>query len=263
MGDYTVSVITPVYNLAELIGDAIESVRAQSYQDWEHILVDDCSTDDSWQVLEQYAAIDPRIRVIRLPSNNGAAEARNEAIRNAAGRYIAFLDGDDMWEPNKLDVQIGCMRKRSLQFTYSNYVEVDARGRNVIAVVESPTDVSAEDMVRSNPMCCSTVIYDTKDVGKVLMPLIRKRQDWGLWVKLYRLGLRPNNVGGSLTRYRVRSGSVSSNKFSAVYYVWRFYREILYLGFPESVWRTAKYVLISARKYRKKKGLARRAATMA
>ena len=257
MDNEKVSVITPVYNLASYLGDAIESVRRQSYSDWEHILVDDCSTDRSWEVLCEYSEKEPRIKVIRLQRNSGAAEARNTAIRAAGGRYIAFLDGDDIWEFDKLEVQIGSMKEGALGFTFTDYIEVDEKNTETVGIVKGPDRVSAEDILRSNPICCSTAIYDTKYVGKVYMPLIRKRQDGGLWIRLVQRGLEPTKITKSLMRYRVRPNSVSSNKLAAVYYVWLLYRRVLDLGFVASTWRAICYAFISIGKYRKKRQAAR------
>lgn len=248
-----VTIVTPVFNLAPFLTDAIESVRAQTFDDWEHILVDDCSTDGSWDLLQTYAARDERIRPIRLAENRGAAEARNAALKEARGRYIAFLDGDDMWEPVKLETQLAFMEAHSSQFSYTDYVEVDEDNGEVVGIVESPDRVTGADIIKSNQICCSTAMYDTRDVGVVFMPLIRKRQDWGLWIELINRGLEARNVGQRLLRYRVRPGSVSSNKFVAMMYVWKFYRRVLKLGLVASGWRTANYAVINMRKYKKKK----------
>lgn len=248
-----VSIITPVFNLEEYILDAITSVRHQTYANWEHLLIDDGSTDSSWTILESQARQDARIKPVKLDSNEGAARARNAGIELASGRFIAFLDGDDIWRPEKLSVQIQGMLERGIEFAYSSYSEVDESNSHITGFVASPERVTADAILLSNPVCCSTAVYDTSRLGKVYMPALRKRQDWGLWIALSKRGAVPTRVGEDLIRYRVRSGSVSSNKLSAVYYVWRIYRDILGLGLIESTRRLMLYVLLSVRKYRNKR----------
>lgn len=248
-----VSIITPVHNLEALIPLTVESVLAQTFYEWEHILVDDCSSDQSWRVLQDMEALDRRISIRRLSKNVGAAGARNTAIDMAQGRYIAFLDGDDLWEPTKLKKQVEFMQETNTEFTYTNYIEIDESGTNIVGIVNCPDTVRLPEMMRANRICCSSVVYDTARVGKVHMPAIRMRQDWGLWIQLINLGMEPKNVGEQLFRYRVRESGLSGSKLEAISFIWRFYGEILNFGFLRRTWRTIICILIKSLAYYRKR----------
>lgn len=224
--EIVVSVITPSFNSARFLGQTIESVIAQSFTNWEMIIVDDGSTDDSEAVAKRYADADPRIVPVSLGRNAGAAVARNAAIEMARGRYIAFLDSDDVWTPDKLEKQIAFMREHGCALSYAYYGKIDEAGQSSGKVMRSPDKVTYRDMLAKCHIGCLTAVYDRGQLGRVTMPLIRKRQDWALWLKIlkdtpYALGMR--EVLGS---HRVRRGSISSNKIEMVKYHWMVFREI-------------------------------------
>ncbi|HEY9280785.1 MAG TPA: glycosyltransferase family 2 protein [Eoetvoesiella sp.] len=237
-----VSVITALYNSADFIAAAIASVQAQTLQDWEMIIVDDCSTDDSCAIVQRLADADSRIKLIRLPQNGGAAVARNTAIRAAQGRYIAFLDSDDSWFPNKLDRQIEFMKANQYPFVFSAYERVDEAGAK-LSPVHVPARVSYRQLLKTNVIGCFVAIYDSRYFGKVEMPLIRKRQDFGLWLCLLKKVDYAYAIQEPLGTYRVRNESVSSNKLDASSYNWQLYRHIEKLPLLASLYYFAHYAV--------------------
>lgn len=220
-----VSIITPTYNAVNYVSATISSVGAQTFQDWEHIIVDDASTDNTVELLRDHMNSDSRIKVICLNKNSGAAVARNAAINAAQGRFIAFLDADDMWLPNKLAVQIGYMLDTGAPFTYSSYRVIDEFG-NVKRAVNVPSRVTYTEILRNNTIGCLTAVYDANYFGYAKMPLIRKRQDLGLWLQLLKRVSHAEGLPDVLGQYRIRPGSISHNKISAAKFTWRLYREV-------------------------------------
>jgi glycosyltransferase involved in cell wall biosynthesis len=229
-----VSVITPVHNSGDFVGEAIRSVQAQTFSDWEMIIVDDCSTDDSAQIVETFLAEDDRIRIIKLPANSGAAVARNTAIEAAQGRYIAFLDSDDLWLPKKLEKQLSFMRESGTAFSYSAYARIDEKGKTHTPI-GVPESLRYRDLCKTNYIGCSTAIYNTEVYGKRLMPIIRYGQDFALWLELLRNGNEARGLNMILTIYRVRSDSLSSRKIKGSNYVWRIYRNMERLSFMKAL----------------------------
>jgi glycosyltransferase involved in cell wall biosynthesis len=245
-----VTVITPAFNCSNLIVEAVESVRNQTFSFWEHLIVDDGSTDGTDHVVEGLVVRDRRTRLIRQPTNQGPAAARNRAIELAQGRYLAFLDSDDLWFPEKLQKQLEFMDRTGAALSYTNYEKIHELDSTVIGHVQSPERIGERDLLRSNQIACSTAMYDSYKTGRVFMPLIRKRQDWGLWLRIARMGHYGLNVGETLARYRVRSNSISANKFSAMAYNWRFFRDVAEMPFWERVYRIVSYAAIASWKYR-------------
>lgn len=219
-----VSIITPVYNSEKYLAENIASVQSQTYANWEHILVDDCSTDKSADIILQCAAQDSRIKYIKLLKNSGAGIARNTAIKAAKGKYIAFLDSDDLWHPDKLKKQITFMEKNECYFSFTSYDIINEKGSVIKKNVEAKKTITYQVALYKNPIGCLTVIYDVQFFGKQLMPSIRKRQDYALWLKL----LKTTNAYGineSLASYRKTTNSISSNKWNLIRYEWKIYRE--------------------------------------
>lgn len=231
-----VSVVTALYNCAAFIGQTIESVQAQSFGDWELVIVDDCSTDGSERIAAACAATDPRIVLISLERNSGAAVARNRAIEAARGRYIAFLDSDDRWHPRKLEKQLAFMQDRGYSFTHTWYEKHDEAGRPLGITVRPPASIDYRGLLKSNRIGCLTVVYDSEALGKVYMPLIRKRQDYGLWLKILKGGTAIHVLPESLAYYRVRAGSISENKLEMVRYNWTLYRQVEGFGLLRSAY---------------------------
>jgi len=220
-----VSVITPVYNSSKFVGEAIRSVQAQTFTDWEMIIVDDCSTDNSVQIVEAFVHKDDRIQLIKLATNSGAAIARNSAIEVTQGRYVAFLDSDDLWLPVKLEKQLAFMQANDYPFSYAAYDKVDENGQ-VFGHIGVPDRVGYSDLLKTCSIGCLTAMYDSEYFGKVYMPLICKRQDFGLWLKLLKKTNYAYGLNETLAQYRVRKDSISANKANAAVFTWRLYREV-------------------------------------
>ena len=178
-----VSIIMPSYNTGRFIKETIESVLAQSYSAWELIIVDDCSTDDTDDVVNQYL-VDERIRYIKNDTNCGAAVSRNRALREAKGKWIAFLDSDDLWEPDKLQKQILFMKNNGYHFSYTNYVEIDEESKENGKSVTGPKRISKHGMYNYCWLGCLTVMYDAETVGLIQIADIKKNNDYAMWLKV-------------------------------------------------------------------------------
>lgn len=239
-----VSIITPTYNCAHFIGETIESVLAQTYQNWEMIIVDDCSADNTKSIVEKYSRIDKRIRYYYLEYNAGAAFARTMAIKNANGKYIAFLDSDDLWVKNKLEKQIEFMKKYNVNFTCTSYEQIDEDGKRLNRIVNAIPRTDYNRLLLDCPVGNSTVMYNVEKMGKFEVPNIRKRNDDALWLQMLKKERYIYGMKGVLASYRVRSGSISSNKFKLIKYHWILYRHIEHLGIMRSLFHICYWCVI-------------------
>lgn len=221
-----VSIITPTYNSAEFVAETIDSIISQTYQNWELLITDDCSTDETCSIVEQYADCDSRIKLLRLETNSGAGVARNFSIENARGRYIAFCDSDDRWYPDKLEKQLAFMTEKDCGLSYTSYITCDERGSNTGIIVCRKKETLFSTKCDSG-IGCLTAMYDTQKVGKVLMPLIRKRQDWGLWLKVLLKCRVAYGMKEPLAVYRLRNNSLSQKKTSLIKYNIAMYKIVL------------------------------------
>lgn len=213
MSQPLVSIVTPTYNSEAFILRTIQSVLRQSLQDWEMLITDDGSTDHTVAIIQAQASLDSRIKCFVLDKNSGAGVARNHSITHASGRYIAFLDGDDMWAPDKLEKQVAFMQQRDCTMSYTSYYTCEVNDE-VSGIVICPREHSLADNKRDNKVGFSTLIYDAERLGKVLMPTIRRRQDWGLNMTLLKLCGNAYGMIEPLTYYRKREGSLSNDKLS-------------------------------------------------
>lgn len=237
-----VSIVTPLYNGEKLIEATLASVIAQDWTDWELIVVDDCSTDRSAAIVQDWAGRDPRIRCHRLEANSGAAVARNTGIRLAAGRYLCFLDSDDLWLPDKLSRQLDFMQKTGAAFSFTEYAMIDAQGRTIKERVASPARINYRGLLSGRPIMCSSVMLDQTQVGHVEMPVIRSGQDYATWTLILRDRVPcARNVGAVLARYRKQQQSLSANKLRALRRTWRINRQILGVSWPVSAALIAVY----------------------
>jgi glycosyltransferase involved in cell wall biosynthesis len=219
-----VSIIMPSYNTGRFIKETIESVLAQSYPAWELIIVDDCSTDDTDDVVSQYLA-DKRIRYIKNDTNSGAAVSRNRALREAKGKWIAFLDSDDLWEPDKLQKQISFMRDNGYHFSYTNYIEIDEESKANGKSVTGPKRISKHGMYNYCWMGCLTVMYDADTVGLIQIADIKKNNDYAMWLKVCKKA-NCYLLNETLARYRKRSGSISNHGYmKLIKWHYKLYRE--------------------------------------
>jgi glycosyltransferase involved in cell wall biosynthesis len=249
MPNILVSIVMPLFNSSGFVSRAIDSVFAQTYQGWELIIIDDCSNDGSYEIADKYAKKDKRVKLIRLAENKGSAVTRNFGIENAKGRFIAFLDSDDMWVPQKLEKQIKFMNNKGAVLSYTAYQKIDEQG-NPGGVVHVPLRVSYTDTLKSNRIGCSTAIYDAEKLGKLYMPDIRRRQDQGLWLKILKKGYAAYGIDEPLTFYRVRQDSISGNKIKTLKDQWRIYREIEQLSLLKSIYYFMHYAYNGFKKYR-------------
>ncbi|BEI21844.1 glycosyltransferase family 2 protein [Vibrio fluvialis] len=244
-----VSIVSPIFNGKKSIELTYASILSQTYQNWEWLVVDDGSTDGSREWLSQISLQDKRVVVLLNSNNQGAAYARNQAIAAAKGRFIAFLDADDQWAPEKLEIQLKEMDERDLDFCYTSY-DLVTSGKTKIGVRKAPISVSYTSLLKCNEVGCSTAIYDLKRLGKVYMPLLRKRQDLGLWLKLVKLGAKAGGVDKSLVQYTVGTNSLSANKWKVLKYQWAIYRQLERLSFIHSLYYFTCYVWNGLTRYR-------------
>lgn len=231
-----VSVVMPLFNGADFVKESIESVIKQQYQNWELLVVDDCSTDNSVEIIKSIAGSEPRVKLVHLNHNSGPAVARNTAIEHAQGRFIAFLDSDDIWSAQKLEIQVHYMLTHKHAFTYTNYHLIDEQGNNHGLAKSIPDSISYKDLLKTCYIGCLTAMYDTDMVGKIFMPLIRKRQDYALWLKILKKTERAYLVPDVLGEYRLRQNSVSSNKLKLVKYNWNLFYRVEQLSLMRSVY---------------------------
>jgi len=238
-----VSIITPTYNSVQYIAETVASIQAQTYKNWELLITDDGSTDETLQILADISKEDARIQVFQLSENGGPAKARNHSIEKAKGRYIAFLDSDDVWYPNKLTEQIILMTEKQAGFCYGSFDVRFEEGPVVDQKHVAPT-IDYKGLLLERAIGCLTAIYDTKIYGKVLMPDIKKRQDYGLWLHLLRIKSPAVGIQHPIALYRKRKQSVSSNPAKSAYYVWKVYYGVEKLGVLKS---TYYFVLYSVR----------------
>lgn len=219
-----VSIIMPSYNTGRFIKETIDSVLAQSYSDWELIIVDDCSTDNTDEIVKPYLA-DARIRYIKNDTNSGAAVSRNRALREAKGRWIAFLDSDDLWEPQKLEKQIAFMEKGGYHFSYTNYVEIDEASVPNGKSVTGPKRITKHGMYNYCWMGCLTVMYDADVVGLIQIADIKKNNDYAMWLKVCKKA-KCYLLDEMLAKYRKRSGSISNHGYTKlIKWHYKLYRE--------------------------------------
>lgn len=204
-----VSIITPAYNCANFIDDTIKSIQSQTYSNWELLITDDCSTDNTYDIILKYLNTDSRIKLFRFNKNLGSGEARNNSIKEATGRFIAFCDSDDRWYPNKLEEQLAFMTQNNVALSYTSY-DICNEDNLFIGYVKCLPKLSRFKILRDNGIGCLTAIYDISKVGKKFMPTIRKRQDWCLWINIINEIGEAKGLQKTLATYRVRSGSISA-----------------------------------------------------
>lgn len=223
-----VSVIMPTYNCGKYIVEAIESVIKQTVSDWELWIVDDCSTDDTREIIHPYVEKYLNIHYVCLKQNSGPAVARTEGIRRATGKYVAFLDSDDVWYPEKLEKQIAFMERTGATFSATAYMQMDECGNRIGKICIPPRRMDYKKCIRlSNPIGNLTVIYNQQVLGKFEVPVIRKRNDFALWLQILKKTDYCYGMKEVLGSYRIgRTDSVSSNKLAQAKYHWQLYHEV-------------------------------------
>ena len=248
--DDLVSIITPAYRAAHTIGDTIRSVVAQTYPRWEMLIAEDCSPDDTREVVRHWTEIDGRVTLIALERNGGPAAARNAALERAGGRWIAFLDSDDLWLPRKLEMSIAWAKAKQSPLVFTGYCRVSADGRRVGAYIRVPKSLTYRQLLGNTAIATSTVLVDRYVAGD-----IRMRQtyydDFDCWLRILKGGHRAAGLNEDLMRYRVLSGSVSRNKLRSSLHVWRAYRKLEGLSRVKSAWYFFRYATRNLLKYSK------------
>lgn len=233
-----ISIITPVYNAEDSIYKTFESILNQNYIDYEWIITDDFSSDSTSKILEKISEKDSRIKIFKNIQNSGAAVSRNNSIKHATGDFIAFIDSDDLWLPEKLEKQVAFMEENNIDFSFTAYEIIDADGNPTGQKVDThlTSPVTYEDMLRKKAtLGCSTVMLRRSAFDDITMPLIRTGQDYGLWLKLLKTGAKAYPMPEVLTQYRILPNSISRNKVKKAKRQWQIYREIEKLPLLKSI----------------------------
>lgn len=245
-----VSIITPIYNSAEFVRETADGIFSQTHKNWEWLVIDDCSTDDSMKVLEQMAAKDDRIVIIKNTENLGPGPTRNRGIQRASGKYLAFVDSDDVWFSEFLEENLKMVKKWNAGFVYSSVQrwneDFSIRYDDFIA----PETYSYKQLLKTNSIVCSTAFIDAEKYGKLYMPDIRKRQDQALWLKYLEIIPKAYGIQKPMAKYRMRTNSVSSNKLSAAKYQFMLYNQHLKFNVFKSAFYTLQWAYYGYKKYR-------------
>lgn len=253
-----VTVVTPTWNSEKYIQKAIESVQMQTYQDWEMIIVDDCSTDKTVEIVGSIAEVDPRIKLLQQSKNSGAGAARTHAMQNATGRFIAYLDADDIWKPEKLEKQVQFMKGKQCGFSCTSYEVINDAGEPLNKYIHMLPQVDYVGFLTNNLLQTAGIMVDTDIVDKkyLVMPDIRRRQDAATWLQILKAGYECYGLEEILAEYRRTENSLSSNKFKAVKGIWSLYRDIEHLSLSFSCYCFIRYAILAVwkRVYPKKIG---------
>ena len=248
--DDLVSIITPAYNAAEYIAETIESVLVQTYPKWEMLIVNDCSKDNTVEIVQSYAAKDNRIKLINLKQNSGAAVARNTAIQNAKGRYIAFLDSDDLWKKEKLQKQLSFMQQNGYAFTFTAYEHFKEVKENIQNLVKVSKSLNYKQALKGNQIGCLTVMLDRMQVQNIKFSK-QKHEDYVLWLNILKQGITVYGLNESFALYRTgNSKSISSNKLQSAFWTWNVYRESQKLSVLKIIYYMCFYCLNGLKKHR-------------
>ncbi|MEX0418075.1 glycosyltransferase family 2 protein [Bacillus sp. C30] len=242
-----ISIITPSYNSLRFIGETIRSVQSQSYKNWEMLIVDDASTDHSAVKIKEMIEGDSRIRLLSLEENMGAAKARNIAIKEARGRYIAFLDSDDIWLPNKLETQLLFMEETHVAFSYTSYSLIDENNNDLNREVNVPEFVDYHYLVGNTIIGCLTVMLDREKIPCIEMPSVQP-EDTALWLQLLYKGYEAKGIQQVLAKYRIVTNSVSRNKIRAAFRYWKLLRAQKPLNSLQTFFYFGKYAYHAYRK---------------
>ena len=242
-----VSIIMPLYNCEVYIQESIESVRQQTYKNWELIIVDDASTDRSVNIVNQIMKKEPRICLTSLNVNSGVSNARNIAIKKSKGKFIAFLDSDDLWLPTKLVKQIEAMEMENILLSYGSYILIDENGYRR-GIFKAKNKVSYEDMLKTSEIGTLTMIYNADELGKYYF-LEVGHEDYVMKLQVLKNVEFAKGISEPLAKYRVLNNSLSSNKFIAARWQWKIYREIENLSFLKSIYYFTIYTYSGLKKY--------------
>lgn len=230
-----------MFNSEAYISDTINSVISQTYTNWELLLIDDCSTDKTLQIVNKYVSLYPNIKLLKSNTNLGAAISRNKGIEAAKGKYIAFLDADDLWKPTKLQVQTAFMETQNCDVSFSSYEQMDELGKPLNKLIKALPKLTYQKYLKSNYIGNLTGVYNAEILGKIKAPNLRKRQDWAMWLLAIKKSRKPaKGIQESLAHYRVRKDSMSSNKINLLKHNYLVYRK----GLGFSTLKSIFYMLV-------------------
>lgn len=247
-----VSIIMPLYNCKNFVVDSIKSVLFQTYEHWELIIVDDMSTDNSYDVAKAFVDDELRIQLHQLQSNSGAAAARNHAIELAKGEFIAFLDSDDLWVENKLEEQVAFMKQQNASLSFTGYQWINETGHVLKNIIHVPKFVTYETLLKQNVIGCLTAMYDSSKIGKFYFDVsLEKHEDYEYWLEMLKITPKAEGLNIPLAYYRIRQNSLSGNKISAATYVWKILRKYQKIRLHKAIYYFGWYTYKSILKYKK------------
>lgn len=244
-----VSVVVPVFNAEKFLKETINSVKSQTYDNWELILVNDCSTDKSADIIKLAAKTDNRIKLVNLEKNGGAAKARNLGIMEAKGKYLAYIDSDDLWLPEKLEKQIEFMQKTDSTFCYTGYEFADENAKSTGKIVSVPEKITYKQALRNTTIFTSTVMFNLEKLDKesILMPDV-KSEDTATWWKILKKINHADGLNENLSIYRRSKNTLSSDKKEAIKRIWNLYRKQENLNLVKSSVNFAGYAINAVRR---------------
>lgn len=245
-----ISIIMACYNSEQWIKETIRCVQAQTFPDWELLITDDCSSDNSVALIKEEQKTDSRIKLYTSAKNRGAGKSRNNSLSHARGRYIAYLDSDDLWVPSKLELQLKFMESKDIVMCYTDYDLVNEKGE-YRKTVHVPPKVTYDGYLKRPITCTHSIMFDTERIDKRLleMPDIRRGQDGATWLQVLKTGITGYALNESLAKYRRHEGSLSNNKFKAIKRIWYLYREVEHLPFFYSCLCFVSYAINAVKKY--------------
>lgn len=245
----TVSIITPNYNSSKFIEDTIKSVLNQTFTDWEWLITDDCSSDDSVEIIQQYK--DPKIKLLIMKKNGGAGAARNISLENATGRFITFLDADDIWEPNFLEEMISFLKTNQYELAYSNYARCNENMVREIEDFKADKIVTFNNLLKTCRLSLLSSMYDSQRVGKEFFPIGSKREDHVMWLNLLKKIPEGHPLPKTMAKYRMRENSVSRNKTNIIKDQYLVYRKHMNFSALKSLYYTINWAINGFIKYSK------------
>lgn len=245
-----VSIITPTFNSAKYIAETIQSVQNQTYSNWEMIIVDDASSDETITVIEKVQENDSRIILVRQKKNVGPAITRNTGIQKASGKFMTFLDADDIWFEDFIENSIKTIQETGISFVFSSYRRANEELEFVYSDFIVPQNVTYTDILKTNSISCLTAFLDIEALGKKEMPIIHKRQDMGLWLKYLKEIPFAYGIQEPKAIYRIRKNSLSRKKSDLIKYQWQFYREVEKLSVFQSFYYMLHWAIRGFLKYR-------------
>lgn len=246
--DDLVSVIVPVYNAKSFLGETLDSILNQTYKKIEIICIDDMSSDGSRDLIMEYASKSEKVVPLFLEKNGGVSNARNRGIEKAKGRFIAFLDSDDVWLPKKIENQIKFMRENNYGFSFTSYQFIDSDSKRLNTVVKAKEVVTYDDLLKHNAISCLTVVIDRDFIDEIKMPSIH-HEDYATWLSILKKGHRAYGLNELLALYRTRSNSLSGNKIKAAGWTWNILRNEEKLGLIKSIYCFSYYAVVNVFKH--------------